>query len=183
MSRWIFSLFFCVFIIYSNSGQIQFTKEFTKKLLDVGAEIRISEANWFQVAVCGAGQKSFDLCLESPRDSAELKYFIQPESEHSTIFFPEIHFSSKIAHIAANDDIHWIRTISFPARTIRDSLRADWAGELSFVPKASWTNKKYAKAFALYRESYGMIYVVLFYNFEFSGYNEQLHSISFYTKW
>lgn len=160
-------------------GQIRFTRDFTNKLQSAGAQIHIADDNWFKVTICENSKVVYDLCVESLRDTAEIKYLIYPENTRSRIVFPEVHFISKVANLAINDDIHWIRTKSFSQKIIEDSLHADWAGELSFIPKSSETDKKYGKAFALYRQDYGMIYAVLFYNFEFLHFNEHLHSISF----
>ncbi len=168
-----------IFGVTLCDAQISFTRYFTNKLSEAGAKINIADDNWFKVTLCENGKLSYDLCVESPRDSAELKYIVYPDKEGAKILFPEVHFVSKIANIAANDDTHWIRTKSFSQRIIEDSLHADWAGELSFYPNKSLTDKKYAKAFALYKQDYGMIYAILFYNFEFPHFNEQLHSITF----
>ncbi len=171
---------YLLFSLIFAQAQITFTRDFTNKLEDAGAHISIAEDNWFNVTVCTAGKISYDLCVYSERDSAEIKYIIFPETKTNKILFPEVHFVSKISNMAMNDDSYWIRTRSFTHRVIEDSLRADWAGELSFVPQKSLTDKKYAKAFALYKEDYGMIYAILFYNLEFPHFNEHLHSISFY---
>jgi len=165
--------------VITGAAQISFTREFTNKLNEAGAKITIADDNWFKVTLCENDKLSYDLCVESPRDSAEMKYILYPDNNQSKILFPEVHFVSKIANIAVNDDTHWIRTKSFSQRIIEDSLHADWAGELSFYPKKTFTDKKYAKAFALYKQDYGMIYAILYYNYEFLHFNEQLHSITF----
>lgn len=181
MQKGIFSLFFvgCLHVI---TAQITFTREFTNKLLDAGAQIHISDDNWFKVSYCSDTKIVFDLCVLSEKDSAEIKYLILPETQSQRFVFPEIHFMSKVASLAINDDSHWIRTKSFSQREIETKLKADWAGELNFTPKQSFSDKKYAKAFSLYREGYGMIYAILLYNFEYKGYQEHIHSISFIDK-
>ena len=172
-------IFLFVYGVIACKAQISFTRDFTNKLTKAGAKITIADDNWFKVTFCEDGKMAYDLCVESQRDSAEIKYIIYPDSDRTKILFPEVHFVSKISNIAVNDDTHWIRTKSFSQRIIEDSLHADWAGELSFYPKKTLTDKKYAKAFALYKQDYGMIYAILFYNFEFTHFNEQLHSITF----
>ena len=50
---------------------------------------------------------------------------------------------------------------------------------MSFIPKSGLTDKKYAKAYSIYRQDYGMLFVILFYNFEYPGFNEHLRSVYF----
>lgn len=173
-------LVLCLISSLRGTGQIQYTRDFTARLRSAGLELSLPDSTWYKVHLpCEDVYNRYDLCLVSETDSADLKYLILDALQTNKIFSPQVHFMNKAANLATNADNQWMRTRSFNSRFIQDSLRADWAGELSFTPKLSITPRRYGKLFGIYREETGMAYVVLFYNHEFPGFNEHLHSVFF----
>lgn len=171
------------FLIMSrlSAAQIIYTHDFTQKLLNADIRFTAPASGWFNVmAPCQDQYFSYDLCLVSEKDSAELKYIILDGKETHKIKFPQVHFMSKVYHLATNDDGYWLRVSPEPGERILDTLKADWAGEVSFTPKKSITDKKYGKVFSIYKEDIGMGLVVLFYNNEYPGFNRHLKSIAFH---
>lgn len=161
-------------------AQILYTRDFTEKLLNANIRLIAPASAWFKVlAPCQDQYYSYDLCLISEKDSAELKYIVLEDKETHSIKFPQVHFMSKVYHLATNDDGYWLRISPDPNERILDSLKADWVGEVSFIPKKSITDKKYGKAYSIYKEDVGMGMVVLFYNNEYPGYNLHLRSLVF----
>lgn len=170
----------CLISSFRGTGQIQYTRDFTTRLRSAALELSLPDSTWYKVHLpCEDAYNRYDLCLVSEKDSAELKYLILDAFQSNKIFSPQVHFMNKVANLATNADNQWMRTRSFSSRFIQDSLRADWAGELSFTPKLSVTSKRYGKLFGIFREETGMAYVILFYNFEFPGFNDHLHSVFF----
>lgn len=169
-----------VLINLDSHAQIQYTRDFTTKLRAATLKLNLPDSTWYNVVLpCEDQFSRYDLCLRSDRDSAELKFFILDDRQAQKIRFPDVHFMNRLSNLATNDENHWMRQHTTPARMITDSLRADWAAEMSFTPKASLTSKKYAKLYSIFREDTGMAYVILYYNFEFPGFNEHLHSLYF----
>ena len=175
--------FFCTWLgitfFFSGSAQIIYTREFTNKLLAAGAGLNMPKESFYHVIPCEDSKNIFDLCLVSEPDSAELKFVVLDEKAVTKIIFPEIHFMTKVASLATNDDRYWIRTRTPSPQSLQETIHADWAGEMSFIPKSGLTDKKYAKAYSIYRQDYGMLFVILFYNFEYPGFNEHLRSVYF----
>ncbi len=161
-------------------GQVFFTRAFTEKLYNAGLELKLKEDHWFKVSLPDLNHVvQFDLCLEAIEDSAELRFIVRDSKVADRMFFPEPYLISMVANLATNDRGYWISSKSITGKELTDVYKAEWAAEMSFVPKSSVTNKKYGKAFALYRQDYGMIYTVLFYNYEYPLFNNHLRSINF----
>lgn len=155
-------------------AQIVYTRDFTNKLQTSGWGLNIPTEAWFKVNPdC---EPAFDLCLVSDKDSAELKFEIIPEKNNNLVL-PQFHFVSRVLSLATNDEQYYIRTKPVSARVLENVMHADWAGEISFIPKKTLTDKKYGKAFALYKEEEGMAFIVLYYNYEYPGFNDHLRSI------
>lgn len=174
-------LILCVFILPTRViSQIIFTRSFTQKLLNVGAVVSLKEDHWFKVALPNPDHLvTYDLSLDNERDSAELKYILWESKKADRMMYPEPYVISTVANLATNEKGYWISTTPISDKLLSERYHADWAAEMSFVPKASITNKKYGKALALYRQDYGMIYTILFYNQEYPGFNNHLRSIHF----
>jgi len=174
------SMTMVVLSVLDSQAQILYTRDFTAKLRAATLSLSLPDSTWYNVIVpCADKYNRYDLCLVSDRDSAELKYILLDDRAAQKIVFPEIHFMNRLTNLATNDDSQWMRTRSFSTRVLTDSLRADWAGEMSFTPKSTLTGKKNGKLYSIYRENTGMALVVLFYNHEYPGFNDHLHSIYF----
>lgn len=163
-------------------AQIIYTRDFTEKLANANIHFIAPLDSWYKVtAPCQDQYNSYDLCLVSEKDSAELKYIILDEKDTRKIVYPQIHFMTKAHHLAINDEAYYLRVSPLPAQHILDEMKADWVGEVSFTPKKSISNKRYGKMYSIYKEDVGMAVVILFYNFEYSGFNRHLRSVSFNT--
>ena len=157
-----------------------YTRDFTSKLRAASLALSLPDSTWYNVVLpCEDKYNKYDLCLISEVDSAELRYIILDDRATRKIVFPEMYYMARLSNLATNDEAHWMRSRTMSSRMVYDSLKADWAGEMSFTPKVSLTDKKYGKLFSIYRENTGMVFVLLYYNHEFPGFNDHLHSVYF----
>ena len=157
-----------------------YTRDFTSKLRAATLALSLPDSTWYNVVLpCEDKYNKYDLCLISEVDSAELRYIILDDRATRKIVFPEMYYMARLSNLATNDEAHWMRSRTMSSRMVYDSLKADWAGEMSFTPKVSLTDKKYGKLFSIYRENTGMVFVLLYYNHEFPGFNDHLHSVYF----
>lgn len=163
-----------------SMAQIIYTRDFTEKLANANIRFTVPSSGWFKVlAPCEDAYHSYDLCLVSEKDSADLKIIVLDEKSTRKIQFPQVHFMSMVYHLATNDDEYWLRVSPELTAHALELLKADWAGEVSFIPKKTISDKKYGKIYSVYREDTGMAVVILFYNHEYPGYNQHLRSVAF----
>lgn len=170
----------CLLYCLESNAQIRYTRDFTTKLRAATLALSLPDSTWYNVVMpCEDKYNQYDLCLISEVDSAELRFIILDDRATRKILFPEMHYMARLSNLASNDENHWMRTKTLPSKMVIDSMKADWAGEMSFTPKSTVTDKRYGKLFSIYRENTGMVFVLLFYNYEFPGFNDHLHSVYF----
>jgi hypothetical protein len=173
-------IFGMLLICHIPMAQIIYTRDFTEKLLNANLRFTAPVESWYKVhAPCEDAYHSYDLCLVSEKDSAELKFIVLDEKATRKIQFPQVHFMSQAYHIATNDEGYWLRVSPEPSDHVLDKLKADWAGEVSFIPKKTITDKRFGKMYSIYKEETGMVVVILFYNHEYPGFNQHLRSVAF----
>ncbi|MDZ4709251.1 MAG: hypothetical protein SH818_12705 [Saprospiraceae bacterium] len=174
------SITICWLICLESDAQIRYTHDFTSKLRAATLGLSLPDSTWYNVVLpCEDKYNQYDLCLIAEVDSAELRYIILDDRATRKIVFPEMHYMARLSNLATNDEAHWMRSRTMSSRMVYDSLKADWAGEMSFTPKPTLTDKKNGKLFSIYKENTGMVFVLLYYNHEFPGFNDHLHSVYF----
>ena len=139
--------FFCTWLgitlFFSGSAQIIYTREFTNKLLAAGAGLNMPKESFYHVIPCEDSKNIFDLCLVSEPDSSELKFVVLDEKAVTKIIFPEIHFMTKVASLATNDDRYWI--VLLLHNHCKKRFMQIGLGRWVLSPKVAWRIKNMPK--------------------------------------
>ncbi len=103
--------------------------------------------------------------LYSRKDKLEIRFYLEPDRRNLQEVPPQVKIGRMAAHLSSNDENSEIRVYGL-SESLLDTYGADWGKVLYFVPKRSFSIRKYCELIVLYRENRGTAYTVLLYDKE-----------------
>ena len=157
---------YCVTILLviwgsSLSGQVELTYSFEQLLEENQIEFIYPVENRYKV-LKNLKNDFFapDFAIKSRRDKLEIYYsYKQPNSDQLAGIAPHAASFKTAIHLASNDENSIITKLSIDPQTLEDQFNADWGKVFIFTPKSAFSNRKYCKLVALFKENIGLFYV------------------------
>ena len=170
MSKKIFLAFLFYYLLFLGniSAQLALPTEFQEKLTKTGLSFLTPvEHNLKIEKVYQNDLQSYDFAIRQKKDKVEIRYLVIPDTGVITGGYPHINFSSRTMTLASNSDDEASSAISvlqLSKKILKEKYHADWGAISFFTPKKIFSDKRYCKMVALYREGFGYVYTFFLYN-------------------
>lgn len=157
--------------------QIQYTQKFTKLLRQCEASFVAPIEGFYKIRMPrGSDQYQFDLLLDSEDKSFELRYKIDPRYK---LDIPHVAAMTMASHLASNEERFSIEMNVFTAEQSESYFGADWAAYADFIPKPSFTNRRYGRLVSVFKSGKGLLQTIMFFDDHNEEKDRRLYSLTF----
>lgn len=166
MSRVLLLALFCTGSLSAAVAQIDIPYTVMQRFEQLGAEmIYPIEADYRYRLAHKNDYLTYDFAIHSRRERMEIRYALLPAAELGELAgYPHVAASRLLMHLAANDEDAVVTTHTLPADEVRYDYQADWVRMFHFRPKKGFSEANHCRLLAIYREGYGMAYVLLLFD-------------------
>ncbi len=170
MSKKIFIgfLFSYLFSFGNLSAQLELSANFQEKLIATGLDFLTPVEHNFKIEKVYKNEiQPYDFAIRQKKDKVEIRYLVIPDTGIIAGGYPHLNFSNRTITLASNDDDESASAISvlqITEKTLKEKYHADWGAISFFTPKKIFSNKRYCKLVALYREGQGYVYTFFLYD-------------------
>lgn len=159
------------------SAQMQYTRHFTKELEKCHATFIAPVEGWYKIKMIRDqfGPK-YDLALESEEKDFEMHFSLDPDYQ---INVPHITCLTTASTLAINSDRFDIQVNVFTPEQTKSYFNADWAAYADFIPKPTLTDKSFGRLVTIFREGFGLLQEVFFFNFHDPEKDLRMYTLTF----
>ena len=151
---------------YSGNSQLIYTRAFTDKIQKLGLNFYEPTENWLHLQPSKEDAYfQYDLILFSDDGELDIRFILQDVEDDPTILqFPHIEFTRTLVNLSTNKQEEDIVISQLPDSIVHDYFNADWALMADMIPKKEITNKKFGRAYAIFKEDRGFAVLIIFSN-------------------
>lgn len=161
-------LVFSLTYLGNLSAQLDLSADFQTKLAATGLNFLTPVEHNFKIEkIYKNNLQPYDFAIRQKKDKVEIRYLVLPDTGVIAGGYPHLNFSNRTMTLASNEDDEATSAISvlqLSEKILKEKYHADWGAISFFTPKKSFTDARYCKLVALYREGQGYVYTFFLYN-------------------